>query len=351
MSNKKQTNADLHDRLLDTALREVVGQETPPDLSMKILAAAGTMSHQLATLRDEATTTQLQQVRRKRNLWIGAALAPCLLLGAMIARPAFQGKNTKVLAKAVVVSSEEMPALSGSDLTIVHDIVFEQLRGKTDRYQALSFHVGGTEGPSVNAILNMRINEVLVIQSQIVKAKEELVELDVLQSVPEQQGGASPLLEQAIAKKLEQDSILQNYKAEEFAISSQIRTMKAPSKGAGTSAGIKRLMKTYRALQEESQKYRMQAEKEVRKAFLSGHNDFLSKRMIDWNLQREATVKKISQLENEYEEKVAEIEPMGSRLSELSLLEIEIEELQKIESALEYRLRHEKVLADGATDK
>ena len=92
MNTNNPKNTDHHDRLLDTALREVVGQETPPDLSKKILAAAGETSQPLATLGDDAMSMQ-QRTRRKRNFFIGAVLAASLLVGAMITLPAFQARR------------------------------------------------------------------------------------------------------------------------------------------------------------------------------------------------------------------------------------------------------------------
>jgi len=90
MNTNNPSTYDHQDRLLDTALREVVGQETPPDLSKKILAAADETSQPLATLGDDAMSTQHQSSRRKRNVFIGAALAASLLVGAMIALPTIQ---------------------------------------------------------------------------------------------------------------------------------------------------------------------------------------------------------------------------------------------------------------------
>ena len=87
MNTNNPKKPDHHDRLLDTALREVVGQETPPDLSGKILAVAGEKSQTLVTLGDGNRSTQQQPPHRKRNFYIGAVLAASLLVAAGLMFP------------------------------------------------------------------------------------------------------------------------------------------------------------------------------------------------------------------------------------------------------------------------
>jgi Ca-activated chloride channel family protein len=94
---------DLHDKLVDCALREVVGGESPPDLSDRILSAAknqaDTACGLAATTRgDEAMNDQEQP--RKRSHWVGRAIAGgllvvtgTLLLGALLLLPAQQASR------------------------------------------------------------------------------------------------------------------------------------------------------------------------------------------------------------------------------------------------------------------
>ena len=71
---------ELQDRLMDQALRELLGGETPPDLSAKILAAV-----------EKPTPVSLQQKeqvmdRSKRSYirWALAGTAACLLVAVAI---------------------------------------------------------------------------------------------------------------------------------------------------------------------------------------------------------------------------------------------------------------------------
>src|SRR5690349_5659174 len=65
---------DLADRLVDTALAELVGGGAPPDLSAQIAAT----SRQLAA---PAATSQPPRTRRNRAFWAALAVAAALLIG------------------------------------------------------------------------------------------------------------------------------------------------------------------------------------------------------------------------------------------------------------------------------
>ena len=101
MNAETPTPEDLNDRLIDGALREVVGGETPPDLAEQILfAAAGEQSDQLVTLApgtllegEKAMANQHRQAIVKRNVWIGITLAASLLLAAGLFLPGLNNER------------------------------------------------------------------------------------------------------------------------------------------------------------------------------------------------------------------------------------------------------------------
>ena len=78
MSHSSDPKRDeLHDRLMDQALREVIGDETPPDLSEQILAAA---EKQVPVSPQQKEQVVSKSKHRFRN-WAMAATAVCLLVG------------------------------------------------------------------------------------------------------------------------------------------------------------------------------------------------------------------------------------------------------------------------------
>jgi len=68
---------ELHDRLVDQALREVLGGEAPPDLSDQILAAA----EKQGSVSSQRKEKVMDKSRRGYRMWALGAVAACLLLG------------------------------------------------------------------------------------------------------------------------------------------------------------------------------------------------------------------------------------------------------------------------------
>src|SRR5687767_150529 len=75
--DRDETIINFHDRLIDRALAEVIGGETPPDLSERILAAESEGNHPTAT---PLTTPKAAHSRR----WWAMAVAAMLLVGASV---------------------------------------------------------------------------------------------------------------------------------------------------------------------------------------------------------------------------------------------------------------------------
>ncbi|HJQ82154.1 MAG TPA: von Willebrand factor type A domain-containing protein [Lacipirellulaceae bacterium] len=90
--NENQDLANLddgHDRLIDVALREVVGNETPTDLSSRILAA--NLNPAATTVAAPNPAAAPQPRTRRRAFWATLAVAAMLLVGAtLLLQPGFQ---------------------------------------------------------------------------------------------------------------------------------------------------------------------------------------------------------------------------------------------------------------------
>ncbi len=81
MSQSSDPKRDaLHDRLMDRALRETLGGETPPDLSDKILAAAE--EEVLVSLQRKEQV--MDKSKRGISAWALGAVAACLVVGVGI---------------------------------------------------------------------------------------------------------------------------------------------------------------------------------------------------------------------------------------------------------------------------
>ena len=404
MSNKKPTTADLHDRLIDTALREVVGSETPPDLSEKILAAAGGKSPPLATLGDDAMTKKHQQSRRKRNFYIGAVLAASLLVAAGLIFPkgleqASQNvAKSKSLAPAVKTDTSQDAKLENAAGTTVELPEFEMVPVET----TVTVTDGGTvllsgNKPDVEAWrriidqnkkekLMMAVTPHIIIQEEeeerlgITDEKQKRLKVkvhpveDLVLPVPTAPMGLEGLIGDAYAarsppkstflatmgrqKKFDLGDVWNAPpKSSRWGYTGQSPTTAGealgrhgkktdtalPHTGKADPVLVARRSEVSRLLRDKVEKYHTLTaelggtESPVHHAVL---NMLINEtRQIQSEIIKakensqgdENSQKLIAILEEEYETKVAEIERKGDRSGQLSLLEAEIEHLQKLE--------------------
>jgi capsular exopolysaccharide synthesis family protein len=223
-------------------------------------------------------------------------------------------------------------------MAALHKDLSSELQEKIIKYQTLAEELGGAESKIATTVLNMLINEVRQIQTQIMKKKDELVEISVNRAIAEQQARSTSAMEQAVAEELDKDPMMASFKADEYAFSQQIRALSAASK-RGSSSQIKSLQASLQRLKQDAYQYRVETEAAIRKALKAAPNDFLSTVMIEYKLRKGNIMSELAKLEAEYEEKVSEIEQKGNSSGELSMLESEIKQLQEIESEMEYKLR------------
>jgi Ca-activated chloride channel family protein len=99
---------DLTDRLIDTALAELIGGATPPDLSAQIAAAT---SRQPVTPASTAAITQPPRTRRNRAFWASLAVAAMLLVGVtFLLSPTLHSFRSK--ARDVAKSAHQIQSLN-----------------------------------------------------------------------------------------------------------------------------------------------------------------------------------------------------------------------------------------------
>jgi len=93
MSQPNEPKRDeLEDRLMDQALRELLGGEAPPDLSARILAAA----EKQVLVSPQPKEKVMDKSRRSYRLWALGAVAACLVVGVAIAIANHQGRQVAI---------------------------------------------------------------------------------------------------------------------------------------------------------------------------------------------------------------------------------------------------------------
>jgi Ca-activated chloride channel family protein len=102
-------NDELHDKLLDCALREVIGGQAPPDLKDRIVASA------MNSVTNPANA--VPRGKRNRNVWIAPVVAACVLIAGSVLLPAFQpaAETAKRRARQLTIdTSPAVPVIGGS---------------------------------------------------------------------------------------------------------------------------------------------------------------------------------------------------------------------------------------------
>ncbi len=106
------TTDDLHDRLLDVALTEVIGGKTPPDLQSRI-------AH---TFQEEQLVTPIPPARPTRITWARVAVAATLLVGmSMLLWPTLRNSREVALTRAQqerLGSSQPLPQTSAAPVAV-----------------------------------------------------------------------------------------------------------------------------------------------------------------------------------------------------------------------------------------
>ena len=250
--------------------------------------------------------------------------------------------------KAEVLGKENMLSQEMREkMAKLHEELLTELEAKINKYQTLSQELGGAESEVASSQLKLLVNEIAQIQRQIIIQKQTLVEISVNRALAEQEAKSVTAVEQMVAQELEKDPMIANFKAEEYNYTVQIRALKARSK-RGASPQIKSLENSLAQLRRESSEYLRQTKAQIRESVKRAPNDFLARVMMEYKLRKANIESELAKLEAQYEEKKEEIQQKGIRNSDLSILESEIEQLQEIESEMDYKLRSWKIQSGAA---
>jgi Ca-activated chloride channel family protein len=132
MSNEQNIppRDELDDQLVDRHLRELIGGETPPDLSQRILQAAGGLAPAALVPAGGPTMNAADSPRRSwAPSWLTLAVAVCLLIGmGMLIMPA--GKRAREAAKKAVAVAQADESKSKDEA--------DRLSAATDEVRSLS---------------------------------------------------------------------------------------------------------------------------------------------------------------------------------------------------------------------
>ena len=239
----------------------------------------------------------------------------------------------EVVAKKRISRDESHRSMEG-----MHKQLVDELRGKIEKVQTLQKELGGMDSPNATAELNMLIRDIGTINQQIAQARDELVELEVNRELQTRSTQSPTALNQAVAEELDRDPTLQGFQTDQYALTTQIRQLKAQTK-RGASPQIKQLEDQLRSILQEEAQYRAQMEREVKNQLKSVPNDALQMVMTEYLLRRQFINQKITDLQTEKDQKYEEVDALGEQNGELAMLSSEVEQLQEIERQMDMKLR------------
>jgi succinoglycan biosynthesis transport protein ExoP len=212
-----------------------------------------------------------------------------------------------------------------------------ELKEKVDRKNTLAKELGGADSPTASAELNMLITDVRLLQQRIQDAKKELVDLEVNREVNTRMLQGQSALNATVTEAVEKDPTIQSMRQEQYAMQSQIRSMEALSKRE--TPEIKRAKASLENLSQQLKEYQMRFEAEMRDRAKHAPNDQMQLVMTEYILRRRHLEQEIVNMQNELEQNKEKITALGSQNGELAMLEAEIEQLNEIAKAMDYKIR------------
>jgi capsular exopolysaccharide synthesis family protein len=184
----------------------------------------------------------------------------------------------------------------------------------------------------------MLTNDIRMIQDQIIDRKKLLVEIEVMKALAVQQANSTSAQDAAVQEAMADDPMFQSFQQEQYAVTQQMTQLQAITKRKN-SPEIKRLQEHLNTLQEQIDQYRMTKEAEVRKQLKSLPNDMLAQAMSEYILRRRSAEQDLAEQQQQYEDKIAELQSKGQTSGALSILESEISQLQEVTRSMELKLR------------
>ena len=232
-------------------------------------------------------------------------------------------------------------------LAVLNRELREDLEQKIEDHGKLAKDLDGGDSPIADQMLAMLIGDLRLIEQQIIKAKEDLIEIEVERKVAEQTANSMAAIDQAVQMELEGDPMLLNYQQEQFLVTQQIRSQQ--STGRGNSAALTQLKNQYAQLEQEIQQYRFQKEAELKEKYKSVPNEGYRLAMTNYIAFRTETESALAELEAQKKEKVDLVRQRAETSGMLAMLVSEIEQLQEVSRVMENRLRGSTI--DDQTQK
>ncbi|NOY41021.1 MAG: polysaccharide biosynthesis tyrosine autokinase [Planctomycetes bacterium] len=235
-------------------------------------------------------------------------------------------------------------------LSDMNDDITDELQGKISDQQKLIKELGEGDSPIASQMISMRMGAVRTLKAQIAKTKSVLIDIEVEKELAERDAKSPFALKQAIDDALQTDPTLLNYEEQQYDLTQQILALQGMTKGK-SSPKIQKLQQQAAQIAQMAQTQRLRAEAELREQFKRAPNEMLSRAMAVYRVKHKRVTDLLEELEEELAEARDGIENMGGRSAKLAMLGKEIEQLQKVQGTLDFKLRGLHANQDIALDR
>src|SRR5690606_32043201 len=125
--------------------------------------------------------------------------------------------------------------------------------------------LGGSHSSTATAEMNMLIRDIGLIQNQLIKGKEALINLEVNRELQTRAAQSPSVMNAAISAELDKDPTLQGYEAQLYAIEQQIMQLSQCTERP--TAQVARLQASAQQINQRSKEYRAQMERAMQDQF------------------------------------------------------------------------------------
>ena len=224
-----------------------------------------------------------------------------------------------------------------------------QLKEKIDRVQTLREELGGADSPSASAELNMIIRDIGLINGQMIKSKQELMDLEVNRELQTRAVNSPAAMASAVAAAMDADPTMQQYQQQQYALSQQILQLESISKRP--TPEINRLKQQMQQVDQQQRDYRLRSEAEMRNKLKSAPNDQLQLVMTEYLMRRQMINQQMTEMQSQIDEKKEQINALGQSNGELTMLQAEVDQLSEIAQQMDYKLRSWGIQDDTSAEQ
>lgn len=261
-------------------------------------------------------------------------------------------EQMKAIINAVVEAYQEkvllqerlMAASTQSDLKIVLTDAKKRLEQQMTDLQAMAEGDGNrreeVEIPQLS-------NEIRNLDNLIIKAQDDLVNIEIFKALSVQSGQSNANLEAMVSYELDKDPTIATYRQNIVEMNMQLQSKLSTSRNPN-SADIKRARQTIQQSEAQLEQYRRDAEATIRERLQKMPNEQLRAAMTEYKIRKESATANLADYRKKREDAELKLRNLGIRDPEQEMLENNIESETEIAQNLQIQVSQWEVMNEAA---